>query len=71
MENIATIKNLRENMQDYIQKIRDGQSFIVFKRSEPVFKISPVDDEGQWETIIDFTKIQKGGVDLEEILKRL
>ena len=24
-----------------------------------------------WEKIIDFTKISKGGVDLEELLKRM
>jgi len=40
------------------------------KRSEPIFKISPV-DEGQWETVIDFTKIRKGGIEIGELLSRL
>lgn len=70
MKNTVTLKNLRENMQDYAQKIEEGQSFIVFKRSKPLFKISPV-EEGPWEEVIDFTKIQKGGVDLNKLLQRL
>jgi antitoxin (DNA-binding transcriptional repressor) of toxin-antitoxin stability system len=70
MENTITLKNLRENMQKYAQKVKKGRSFIVFKRSHPLFKISPVEEEN-WEEVIDFTKIKKGGVDINEILKRL
>jgi len=29
------------------------------------------EDEERWEKIIDFTKIKKGGVSIDEILKRL
>ena len=70
MENIINLKNLRENMQEYAQKIRRGYSFIVFKRSKPLFRISPI-EESPWEEVIDFTKIRKGGVDLKELLKRI
>lgn len=70
MENIVTLKKLRENMQEYAQKVKQGYSFIVFKRSEPLFKISPI-EEGIWEEVVDFTKIKKGGIDLKELLKRL
>lgn len=35
-----------------------------------VFKITAI-DEGQWEEVIDFTKIQKGGVLIQDILSRL
>ena len=70
MDNIISLKNLRENMQEYSQKIKKGHSFIVFKKSKPLFKISPV-DEGCWEEMIDFTKIKKGGVDIKELLQRL
>jgi len=70
MENIISVKNLRENMQKYAQRVKKGQSFIVFKRSSPLFKISPL-EEGYWEEVIDFSKIKKGGVNLEELLKRL
>jgi len=58
MENIINLKSLRENMQKYAQKIEKGRSFIVFKRSKPLFRISPV-DESLWEEIIDFTRIKK------------
>ncbi|HHD92411.1 MAG TPA: hypothetical protein ENL06_02175 [Candidatus Portnoybacteria bacterium] len=70
MENIITLKKLRENMQEYAQRVKGGQSFIVFKRSQPLFKINPI-EEDVWEEVIDFTKIKRGGVDIEEILKRL
>lgn len=43
MQNIVTLKKLRENMQK----------------------------EELWEEVIDFTKIERGGVDIDEILKRL
>ncbi|MDD4900941.1 MAG: hypothetical protein PHS62_02390 [Patescibacteria group bacterium] len=70
MENIVGLKNLRENMVDYINRIAKGESFIVFKQTKPLFKISPIQDE-EWEEVIDFTKIKKGGVDIKEILSRL
>jgi len=70
MDNIITLKNLRENMQEYAQKVLDGRSFIVFKKSRPLFKIAPL-NEGAWEEVVDFTKIQKGGVDINDILRRL
>ncbi len=70
MENIVTLKNLRENMQEYAQKVKAGQNFVVFKKSQPLFRIVPLND-GLWEEVVDFTKIQKGGVDINEILSRL
>ena len=70
MENIINLKNLRENMQEYAQKVKKGHSFMVFKKSKPLFKISPINEE-YWEEVIDFTKIKKGGVNLKELLKRL
>jgi len=70
MENIVTLKNLRENMQEYAQKVEKGNSFVVFKKSKPLFKISPIEIE-LWEEVIDFTKIRKGGIDIKELLQRL
>ncbi|MDP3043269.1 MAG: hypothetical protein Q8N21_02615 [bacterium] len=67
---IYFLKNLRENMIDYINRIAKGESFIVFKQSKPLFRISPLQGE-QWEEIIDFTKIKKGGININEILSRL
>lgn len=65
-----TLRNLRENMQEYAAKVQKGRTFIVFKKSQPLFKIVPL-DEGRWEEVIDFTEIQRGGVDIEDLLKRL
>jgi len=70
MENIIGLKELRQNMSKYSQKVAQGNSFIVFKQSKPLFKISPLNDE-QWEEVIDFTKIKKGGVKIDEVLSRL
>lgn len=69
--NIIGVKELRLNMDEYIAQIKKGKSFTVVRRSKPVFKLGPVDDEDQWETVVDFTKIKKGGVKVEEILSRL
>jgi prevent-host-death family protein len=71
MINIIGLKNLRENMGEYVKKVSKGESFLVFKQSKPLFKISPIEENGQWEEVIDFTKIKKGGVDIDEILSRL
>ena len=42
----------------------------MFKKSQPLFKINPIEEE-LWEEVIDFTKIKKGGVNIAEVLKRL
>ncbi len=55
-------------MGEYATKVARGESFIVVKQSKPLFRITPVDEEENWETLIDFTKIKKGGVPVEEIL---
>ena len=69
---ILGLRELRENMDKYVSRVGKGESFIVVKRSQPVFKISSVDeDEGLWETVVDFTKINKNGVPAKEVLKAL
>jgi antitoxin (DNA-binding transcriptional repressor) of toxin-antitoxin stability system len=70
MENIVALKELRENMEKYANRVARGASFIVLKKSKPIFKISPV-DEDNWEEVVDFTKIKKGGVNIKDILSRL
>lgn len=71
-KNIVGLKELRNNIETYIQKIHRGESFIVVRRSEPVFKVSPpTEDESSWETVIDFTKIKTGGVSVGDIISRL
>ena len=70
MQKLTTLNDLRQNMESYIQKIRKGGSFVVYRRSEPVFRIGPAVEE-RWDEVIDFTKIQKGGVDIDAVLERL
>ncbi|MES2087794.1 MAG: type II toxin-antitoxin system prevent-host-death family antitoxin [Patescibacteria group bacterium] len=69
--NIVGLKELRNNIETYIKKVDKGESFTVVRRSSPVFKVSPVDDENLWEEVIDFTKLKKGGVEIGEMISRL
>lgn len=74
LKKIVGLREFRENVESYIAEVNNGRTFTIVRRSEPVFKISPVDewgDEGTWETVVDFTKIKRGGVKIEDILKRL
>lgn len=71
-ENIVGLKELRTNMDRYVSRIGRGESFTVLRRSRPVFRLTPVDDdENGWETIVDFTKIQKGGVPMEDVQRAI
>jgi prevent-host-death family protein len=69
--NIVGLKELREDMDKYIARVDKGESFTVVRRSRPVFKIAPVDEESGWETVVDFTQIDKKGVLAEEVLAAL
>ena len=71
MKNIICLKDLRENINSYIAGVEKGQSFLVVRKSKPVFKIvSPIYEE-KWETVADFTKLNKNGISAREILKEL
>lgn len=70
MDNVIGVKELRENLGTYEKLVSKGRSFIVMKRSKPIFAISPIDNE-EWETVIDFTKFKKGGISAQEILNKL
>ena len=71
MDKIVGVKELRENLPSYIKKIQAGKSFTVVKRSKPVFKITPPDEEGAWEEVVDLTRVRKGGVSISDILSEL
>jgi len=71
MENIIGLKDLRQKMSEYAEKVKAGKSFIVVKRSKPLFKISPIQENEIWEPVIDFTKVKKGGIDIDDLLLRL
>ena len=71
-DDIIGVKELRQNLDEYIAQVDKGKTFTVFRRSKPVFKITPViPEEDMWETVIDFTKIKKGGVLLTEVRQAL
>ena len=77
MNNIVNVKELRLNMDKYVNAVARGKSFLVMKRSKPVFQINPIkeislaEDGKGWRTVVDFTKIRKSGVPLEEAMKAL
>jgi antitoxin (DNA-binding transcriptional repressor) of toxin-antitoxin stability system len=71
MKNIIGLKELRENINIWIDQIRKGKSFVVVRKSKPVFKIVPPETEEQWETVADFTAIDKDGISAKDILKEL
>ena len=68
--NIIGLRDLREHTDKYIDMVNKGESLIVIRRSKPIFKISPP-EEGRWEAVTDFSKIKKGGININEILARL
>jgi len=71
MKKIIGLRQLRENTSEYIKSVKQGNSFIVMRRSEPLFKISPIDENSDWEEVIDFTKIKKGGIEINDLLSRI
>lgn len=69
---IVGLKDLRENINTYIKAVAKGRSFVVVRKSRPVFKISSLEEANElWEPVIDFTKIKKGGLALDRLLSRL
>ena len=69
--NIIGLKELREDTNKYISQIEKGKSFTVVRRSRPIFKIIPPENDGQWETLIDFTQFCDNGISAKELLARL
>ena len=76
MAKIISIRDFRAQISDIADQVEEGESFIVLRRSKQSFKITPIgiDDqqEGEWETVIDFTKGGKTkGEKVETVLKAL
>jgi prevent-host-death family protein len=71
MDKFIGLKELRQNMEKYAKRVKKGESLIVLRRSVPLFKISPIEDKEEWEEVVDFTKIKKGGVNIKDILSRI
>lgn len=70
MNNIVGLKELREQTAPLIDRVQNGETLVVMRRSKPLFKISPIDEDG-WETVVDFTKFRKGGISASDLIKRL
>jgi len=70
---IVGLKELRENIETYIQRVKDGESLTIMRRNQPIFLLSPVETEleSDWETVIDFTEIKPNGVSAKELLTSL
>lgn len=70
--NIVGLKELRENINKFIDRVDKGESFTVVRRSQPVFRLSPIDSDGLgWESVADFTEINERGVPARDILQSL
>ena len=71
MTKIIGLKDLRENVDKYVRDVGRGTDYIVVRRSKPLFRmVAPLKEEN-WETVIDFTKIKIGGVNIKELFARL
>jgi prevent-host-death family protein len=69
---IVGLKELRENIDRFIDRVDNGESFTIVRRSQPVFRLSPVDSDGLgWESVADFTEIDERGVSARDILRSL
>jgi prevent-host-death family protein len=71
---IVGLKELRENMDSYIDAVNKGKSFVIVRKSRPVFRMTPLDawgDEGHWSPVIDLTKVKRGGVPIDEVIASL
>ena len=65
------LKELRENMEQYIKRVDNGESLTIYRRSTPLFKMTPIsddDDERNWESVIDFVKETGKAMPMEELL---
>lgn len=62
------LRALRENMEEYIERVNRGESITVLRRNTPLFKLTPVEDEADWETVVDFTKEFGDGVPVSKLL---
>ena len=72
MEQIIGLKKLREDINYYASAVKRGKSFIVVRKSKPLFKVTPLEEgEDQWEEVVDFTTINKNGVSAKKILQTL
>lgn len=70
-KNVVGLKELRENFEQYIKQVEKGETVTVLRRSKPLFKMTAVETEEEWETVVDFTKEFGAGVPVTELLSSI
>ncbi|HEY4475428.1 MAG TPA: type II toxin-antitoxin system prevent-host-death family antitoxin [Candidatus Paceibacterota bacterium] len=71
MDKIIGLKELRRDVARYAREVERGKSFIIIRRSKPLFRIAPVEEGERWEPVVDFTKLKRGGVSIKDVVSRL
>ena len=69
--NIVGLRELRERMDSYVDRVGKGESFLVLRKSKPVFKMEPVDkwgDEGTWKDF-DLRDVKGNGMNIGEFIQ--
>lgn len=58
MSTIIGLKELRENTTEIAERVAKGESFVVIKRSKPIFNLTPVvvDSQLRQDEVTDWTK---------------
>lgn len=72
-QNLVKLKDLRINLDKYLAQLNKVGTLTVVRRSEPIFNISSLEYSinESWESVIDFTRLKKGGIDIKSVLSRL
>ncbi|MBY0537877.1 type II toxin-antitoxin system prevent-host-death family antitoxin [Patescibacteria group bacterium] len=67
------LKELRENMESYIERVNKGESLTIYRRSTPLFRITPIESETDenWETVVDFVKETGAAMPLKDLLQSI
>jgi prevent-host-death family protein len=43
-ETIVSVQELRESLAEYLERVRQGESLLIIRRSKPIARITPVED---------------------------
>ena len=56
MTKVIGLKELRTNLDIYLNELSKGRSFLVVRRSKPIFKISPPDEDERFTELVEEIK---------------
>ncbi|MEK7528646.1 MAG: type II toxin-antitoxin system Phd/YefM family antitoxin [Patescibacteria group bacterium] len=75
MQKTVPIKQFRNDISSFADQVEEsGKTFIVIRHSRPCFKVVPItdDEDGEWETVVDFTGGgKKAGIKAADFFKLL